>query len=82
MAHLASLMWLSTGGVYSAGTFPELLRGIPRSAVASASERCLSSRLRRRQGEPAAGPILTTVTDMCGFFLALSFAALLLGRLA
>ena len=30
----------------------------------------------------ASGPILTTVTDMCGFFLVLSFASLLLARLA
>ena len=29
----------------------------------------------------ASGPILTTVTDICGFFLALSFASLLLTRL-
>jgi magnesium transporter len=30
----------------------------------------------------ASGPILTTVTDMCGFFLALSFAAAVLSHLA
>ena len=30
----------------------------------------------------ASGPILTTVTDMCGFFLVLSFATVLLGKLA
>jgi magnesium transporter len=30
----------------------------------------------------ASGPILTTVTDMCGFFLVLSFASLLLAKLA
>lgn len=30
----------------------------------------------------ASGPILTTVTDMCGFFLVLTFASLVLGRLA
>ncbi|HEX9726917.1 MAG TPA: magnesium transporter [Gemmatimonadales bacterium] len=29
----------------------------------------------------ASGPILTTVTDMCGFFLVLSFASVMLGRL-
>jgi magnesium transporter len=40
--------------------------------------------LRRLNIDPAlaAGPILTTVTDMCGFFLALSFAAAVLSRLA
>jgi len=30
----------------------------------------------------ASGPILTTVTDMCGFFLVLSFASVMLPRLA
>ena len=30
----------------------------------------------------ASGPILTTVTDMCGFFLTLSLASLLIERLA
>jgi magnesium transporter len=29
----------------------------------------------------ASGPILTTVTDMCGFFFALSFASAVLARL-
>lgn len=40
--------------------------------------------LRRLNIDPAlaAGPILTTVTDMCGFFLTLSFAATVLSRLA
>ena len=30
----------------------------------------------------ASGPILTTITDMCGFFMVLTFASLLLARLA
>jgi magnesium transporter len=36
--------------------------------------------LRRLGFDPAlaSGPILTTVTDMCGFFLALSFTAAML----
>ena len=39
--------------------------------------------LRRFKVDPAiaSGPILTTVTDICGFFLALSFASLLLTQL-
>jgi len=39
--------------------------------------------LRRLGKDPAlaAGPILTTVTDMCGFFLVLSLASLMLERL-
>jgi magnesium transporter len=39
--------------------------------------------LKRFKQDPAlaSGPILTTVTDMCGFFFVLSFASLLLERL-
>jgi magnesium transporter len=39
--------------------------------------------LKRLGVDPAvaSGPILTTVTDICGFFLALSFASLLLAQL-
>ena len=39
--------------------------------------------LRRLGVDPAlaSGPVLTTVTDMCGFFLVLSMAAAMLGRL-
>ena len=40
--------------------------------------------LRRMKMDPAlaSGPILTTVTDMCGFFFVLSFATVMLSRLA
>ncbi|MCF7674703.1 MAG: magnesium transporter [Akkermansiaceae bacterium] len=40
--------------------------------------------LKRLKVDPAlaSGPILTTCTDMCGFFLVLSFAAATLGHLA
>lgn len=39
--------------------------------------------LRRAGVDPAlaSGPMLTTITDMCGFFLVLSFATLMLSRL-
>jgi magnesium transporter len=39
--------------------------------------------MRRWNMDPAlaSGPILTTVTDMCGFFLVLSTASLFLDRL-
>lgn len=39
--------------------------------------------LRRLGKDPAlaSGPILTTITDLCGFLLALSFASALLSRL-
>ena len=40
--------------------------------------------LRGMRTDPAlaSGPLLTTVTDMCGFFFVLSFASLMLPRLA
>jgi magnesium transporter len=39
--------------------------------------------MKRLQVDPAlaSGPVLTTVTDMCGFFLVLSFASAMLDRL-
>lgn len=39
--------------------------------------------LKRFKVDPAiaAGPILTTVTDMCGFFLVLSIASAMLDKL-
>ena len=39
--------------------------------------------LKRFKFDPAlaSGPILTTITDMCGFFLVLSFATMMLARL-
>jgi magnesium transporter len=39
--------------------------------------------LRRWRIDPAlaSGPVLTTVTDMCGFFIVLSLASAMLGRL-
>ncbi|MBW1782533.1 MAG: magnesium transporter, partial [Deltaproteobacteria bacterium] len=40
--------------------------------------------LRRMRTDPAlaSGPLLTTITDMCGFFFVLSFASVLLSRLS
>ena len=39
--------------------------------------------LKKMNVDPAlaSGPILTTITDMIGFFLALGFATILLGKL-
>lgn len=44
---------------------------------------CVPLVLKRLKQDPAvaAGPLLTTVTDMCGFFLVLTLAALALSRL-
>jgi magnesium transporter len=38
-------------------------------------------KLLKKDPALAAAPILTTVTDMCGFFLALGFATILLSKL-
>ena len=40
--------------------------------------------LRRIRTDPAiaSGPLLTTITDMCGFFFVLSFASILLSKLS
>jgi magnesium transporter len=40
--------------------------------------------LRAARTDPAlaSGPLLTTITDMCGFFIVLSFASFLLPRLS
>ena len=43
------------------------------------SGRTMSSRVG---GALASGPLLTTVTDMCGFFLVLTFAGQVLDKLA
>ncbi len=45
---------------------------------------CLPLILRRLKLDPAmvSSPILTTVTDMCGFFFVLSFASVVLSKLA
>jgi magnesium transporter len=42
----------------------------------------LALKAARQDPALASGPILTTVTDMCGFFLVLSFASIMLPRLA
>ncbi|MEZ4290179.1 MAG: magnesium transporter [Myxococcota bacterium] len=62
--------------------------GMSWSAWRSASARCWRSRsagrcrswIKRMGWDPAlaSGPILTTLTDVCGFFLTLSFAAAVL----
>lgn len=48
------------------------------TVVAVAIGGCVPLILRRLKKDPAlaAGPILTTVTDMCGFFLVLTFASM------
>jgi len=44
---------------------------------------CVPLILKRFKVDPAlaSGPILTTITDMCGFFLVLGFATMMLARL-
>jgi magnesium transporter len=67
--------WLGivVGGALAANTLVSVLLGGMLPLV-----------LKRLKLDPAlvSSPLLTTVTDMCGFFLVLSFAAALLPRLA
>jgi len=76
---LAAILWkgnpwlgLVVGGALAANTLVAVSLGGTIPLV-----------LKRLKLDPAvaSGPILTTVTDMCGFFLVLSFAAAILPRL-
>jgi magnesium transporter len=76
---LAAILWkgnpwlgLVVGGALAANTLVAVTIGGTVPLV-----------LKRMKLDPAvaSGPILTTVTDMCGFFLVLSFAAAILPRL-
>jgi magnesium transporter len=80
-ALIASVAWLWKGNPYLG-----LVVGVAmalNTVVAVSLGGLLPLVLRRMQVDPAlaSGPILTTVTDMCGFFLILSLASLLLPRL-
>lgn len=92
-AAVGTVNGLLLGGMLSAATI--LWRGNPylglvvglSLAVNTAVSACLGGllplALRRLRMDPAlaSGPILTTVTDMCGFFLVLKLATVLLPRL-
>jgi magnesium transporter len=73
-------------GIWQGNFWLALVVGVAMSVntvVAVCIGGCVPLFLRGVGKDPAlaSGPILTTVTDMCGFFLVLSFAGLLLNRL-
>ena len=74
--------WLYTGNVYLGAVVGAALA--VNTVVAVLIGGTVPLFLRRRGLDPAlaSGPILTTITDMCGFFLALSLASVMLERLA
>lgn len=61
----------------------KMLHSMVNTMVAVSLGGTLPLLMRRMNMDPAlaSGPILTTITDMCGFFLVLSLAAALLPRL-
>ncbi len=79
---LGTLAWLWNGNPYLGLIVGGALA--LNTVLAVALGGALPLILRRLKKDPAlaSGPILTTVTDMCGFFLLLSFATALLPRLA
>jgi magnesium transporter len=73
-------------GLYGANPYLGLVVGgalFANTVVAVSFGGLLPLLLKRWGMDPAlvSGPMLTTVTDMCGFFFVLSFATLMLGRL-
>lgn len=78
---IAAIAWLWHGNAYLG-----LVVGMALAAntvIAVSIGGTLPLLMRRLKLDPAlaSGPILTTVTDMCGFFLILSLASLLLNQL-
>ena len=81
-AVVGAVAWLWSGNVYLGGIVGAA-QGI-NIIIAATFGGLLPLALKRFGFDPAlsSGPILTTVTDMCGFLLALTFAAHLLVHLA
>ncbi|MEM7202330.1 MAG: magnesium transporter [Planctomycetota bacterium] len=78
---VALLAWLWKGNVYLGLVVGAALA--LNTVVAVSIGGTVPLLLRRLGRDPAlaSGPLLTTVTDMCGFFLTLAFAAAVLSRL-
>ena len=81
-ALLGTLAWLWKGNPYLGLVVGGALALNTVLAVALGGAVPLILRHMKKDPALASGPILTTVTDMCGFFLVLSFATALLPRLA
>lgn len=72
--------------LWKGNSFPGLVVGIALAEytlVAASFGSTVPLLLKRLKVDPAVapGPILTTVTDICGFFLVLSLATMMLPRL-
>ena len=80
-ALLGTLAWLWKGNPYLGLVVGGALALNTVLAVALGGAVPLILRHMKKDPAIASGPILTTVTDMCGFFLLLSFATALLPRL-
>jgi len=78
---LGTLAWLWNGNPYLGLIVGGALALNTVLAVALGGAVPLILRHLKKDPALASGPILTTVTDMCGFFLVLSFATALLPRL-
>jgi len=78
---IAVVAWIWQGNAYL-GLVVGLALGL-NTIVAVSIGGLVPLVLKRFKIDPAiaSGPLLTTVTDMCGFFLVLSIASLLLHRL-
>ncbi len=75
---IALAVWLWKGDVWLSGVVGTALAINTVVAVSIGGTLPLAMRGMKMDPALASGPILTTVTDMCGFFLALSFATVML----
>jgi len=77
---IAAVAWIAPFGLWSGSPYLGLVVGAAmclNTIVAVLLGGSIPLLLKRMNQDPAlaSGPILTTVTDMCGFFLVLSFAS-------
>ena len=79
---LGAVAWLWKGNVYLALVVASALA--LNTVIAVSIGGTVPLVLRRLGHDPAlaSGPILTTITDLCGFLLTLQFASLMLHRIA
>jgi magnesium transporter len=73
--------WLWKGNIWLSGVIGVALALNTVVAVSIGGTVPLILKKLRADPAVASGPVLTTVTDMCGFFLVLSLASLVLPRL-
>ncbi len=78
---IALAVWLWQGNVWLGAVVGTALAVNTLIAVSLGGTLPLAMRRMKMDPALASGPILTTVTDMCGFFLALSLAAAMLQHL-